>query len=129
MNCMKLKREARWRSIALVAVAAFIVTMTSGNLSAAAITGSFGTTGSGVEAFSNLPGTILHRLVSDRSVGAGHRFGNLWYGGQWNGHPDGPRRFRNVYCRESNFRGNDQGHVGRRECALHHFPCGSTSDY
>jgi len=58
MNCMKLKRDSRWRSIALVAVAAFIVTMTSGSLSAAAITGGFGTTGSGVEAFSNLPGTI-----------------------------------------------------------------------
>jgi len=58
MNCMKLKRNARWRGLALVAVAAFMVTMTSGSLSAAAITGSFGTTGSGVEAFSNLPGTI-----------------------------------------------------------------------
>ena len=58
MNCMKLKRDGRWRSIALVAVAAFMVTMTSASLSAAAITGSFGTTGSGVEAFSNLSGTI-----------------------------------------------------------------------
>jgi hypothetical protein len=58
MNCMKLKRNARWRSVALVAVAAFAVTMTSGSLSAAAITGDFGTTGAGVEAFSNLAGTI-----------------------------------------------------------------------
>jgi hypothetical protein len=58
MNCMKLKRNARWRSVALVAVAAFAVTMTSGSLSAAAITGDFGTTGAGVEAFSNLSGTI-----------------------------------------------------------------------
>jgi hypothetical protein len=58
MNCMKLKRDGRWRSIALVAVAAFMVTMISASLSAASITGSFGTTGSGVEAFSNLSGTI-----------------------------------------------------------------------
>jgi hypothetical protein len=58
MNCMKLKKDARWRSIALVAVAACMVTMTSASLSAAAITGAFGTTGAGVEAFSNLPGTI-----------------------------------------------------------------------
>jgi len=58
MNCMKLKRNARWRTVALVAVAACMVAMTSASLSAAAITGNFGTTGSGVEAFSNLPGTI-----------------------------------------------------------------------
>jgi len=56
MSSMRLKKESGWRSTTLVV--AFMVTMTSASLSAAAITGNFGTTGAGVEAFSNLAGNI-----------------------------------------------------------------------
>ncbi len=57
MNCVNLRTASRWRVPCLVAAAAFLVSMTSVSLSAAAITGGFGTTSAGVEAFSNLAGT------------------------------------------------------------------------
>jgi hypothetical protein len=53
MNGTKLRMASRWRGPCLVIAAGFLASMTSMSLSAAAITGGFGTTGAGVEAFSN----------------------------------------------------------------------------
>ena len=58
MNCTKLRMASRWRGPCLLVAAGFLASMTSMSLSAAAITGGFGTTGAGVEAFSNVSGTI-----------------------------------------------------------------------
>jgi|GEM_PF-4947831 len=58
MNGTKLRMASRWRGPCLAVAVGFLACMTSGSLSAAAITGGFGTTGAGVEAFSNTSGTI-----------------------------------------------------------------------
>jgi hypothetical protein len=57
MNGIKLRMASRWRGPCLAVAVGFLACMTSGSLSAAAITGGFGTTGAGVEAFSNVSGT------------------------------------------------------------------------